>query len=93
MKYLQRTSLVYFCLIFLALYQRTTTNPEARLKFAEYCAYHAYPTETHIFQTQDGYNLKFFRLQGNIIDLHSEKPNNRTKRKSCLSSTWAARLI
>lgn len=41
-----------------------SAKPQARLAFAQYCLYHGYPTQTHIIRTHDGYNLKFFRLQG-----------------------------
>jgi hypothetical protein len=36
---------------------------EAKLNFTEYCKYFGYPVETHFITTDDGYILKFFRVQ------------------------------
>lgn len=36
---------------------------EAKLPFVEYCKYFGYPVETHFITTDDGYILKFFRVQ------------------------------
>lgn len=54
-------------LVVFVLLTIVSSNPETKLAFPEYCIYHGYPTETHIIKTKDLYNLKFFRLQGNIL--------------------------
>ena len=36
---------------------------EAKLGFTDYCKYFGYPVETHFNTTDDGYILKFFRVQ------------------------------
>ena len=70
MKYFRRASLVHILLIILAASQIVkSASVEATLNFPQYCAYHGYPTDTHIIHTYDGYNLKFFRLQGKSVNI------------------------
>ena len=38
-------------------------NYEQVLDFPEYCNYYEYPVEEHQIQTEDGYILKYFRVQ------------------------------
>lgn len=59
--------------LFLSIYIHCL-NIEARLKFPEYCLYHGYPTETHTIHTADGYNLRFFRLQGSSCFTQPKTP-------------------
>lgn len=42
---------------------REPVQPEAKLPFVEYCKHFNYPVETHYITTDDGYILKFFRIQ------------------------------
>ena len=41
-------------------------GPFMHLEFFEYCRSLNYPVEDHTIPTDDHYNLRFYRLQGNI---------------------------
>jgi pimeloyl-ACP methyl ester carboxylesterase len=43
--------------------QTAPEHHEAKLYFTDYCKYFGYPVETHFITTDDGYILKFFRVQ------------------------------
>jgi hypothetical protein len=62
------------------------TDPEAALRFFEYCSYHNYPVEDHIVPTDDHYNLQFYRIQGKTLKMQPKIPRSQVEGVSYISS-------
>lgn len=48
-------------------------SPDRNMPTAEYLAYHKYPLETHYITTEDGYILKYNRIQAKNTKIVSGK--------------------
>lgn len=55
------------CFLFSLVFCSIGLSFDTILQSPQYFNHHSYPVESHIVQTEDHYNLQFYRIQGNLF--------------------------